>query len=300
MSRKFSVFVTTVVPAAALLAAACGPSPEVRARLAQADTISAQKDSLLQEVALQTRLLSDVAASIAAVQVKNLNVTGESPEAARRDSIVQTVRYAVARLDSTERRLRQSQARIRGLTHLSDSLRATLESTVTTLQGMIETQKVTIAAMTAQIDTLNVQNAGLTSENTALKDTVTSENTVFYVVGTKEQLKERGLVVEEGGSRVLFVLWRTGETLTPARELDANKFTAIDRRQTREIPLPYADGRYRIVSRQDLQYLETPRDERGKITGTPSLRIGSPSEFWKGSRFLIIVQEEPAAGQQGD
>jgi uncharacterized protein YeeX (DUF496 family) len=232
--------------------------------------------------------------------VKNLSVTGESPEAARRDSIVQTVRYAVARLDSTERRLRQSQARIRGLTHLSDSLRATLESTVTTLQGMIETQKVTIAAMTAQIDTLNVQNAGLTSENTALKDTVTSENTVFYVVGTKEQLKERGLVVEEGGSRVLFVLWRTGETLTPARELDANKFTAIDRRQTREIPLPYADGRYRIVSRQDLQYLETPRDERGKITGTPSLRIGSPSEFWKGSRFLIIVQEEPAAGQQGD
>jgi hypothetical protein len=300
MSRKFSVFVTTVVPAAALLAAACGPSPEVRARLAQADTISAQKDSLLQEVALQTRLLSDVAASIAAVQVKNLSVTGESPEAARRDSIVQTVRYAVARLDSTERRLRQSQARIRGLTHLSDSLRATLESTVTTLQGMIETQKVTIAAMTAQIDTLNLQNAGLTSENTALKDTVTAENTVFYVVGTKEQLKERGLVVEEGGSRVLFVLWRTGETLTPARELDATKFTAIDRRQTREIPLPYPDGRYRIVSRQDLQYLETPRDERGKITGTGSLRIGSPSEFWKGSRFLIIVQEEPAAGQQGD
>jgi hypothetical protein len=300
MSRKFSVFVTTVVPAAALVAAACGPSPEVRARLAQADTISAQKDSLLQEVALQTRLLSDVAASIAAVQVKNLSVTGESPEAARRDSIVQTVRYAVARLDSTERRLRQSQARIRGLTHLSDSLRATLESTVTTLQGMIETQKVTIAAMTAQIDTLNVQNSGLTSENTALKDTVTAENTVFYVVGTKEQLKERGLVVEEGGSRVLFVLWRTGETLTPARELDATKFTAIDRRQTREIPLPYPDGRYRIVSRQDLQYLETPRDERGKITGTGSLRIGSPSEFWKGSRFLIIVQEEPAAGQQGD
>jgi hypothetical protein len=300
MSRKFSVFVTTVVPAAALVAAACGPSPEVRARLAQADTISAQKDSLLQEVALQTRLLSDVAASIAAVQVKNLSVTGESPEAARRDSIVQTVRYAVARLDSTERRLRQSQARIRGLTHLSDSLRATLESTVTTLQGMIETQKVTIAAMTAQIDTLNLQNAGLTSENTALKDTVTAENTVFYVVGTKEQLKERGLVVEEGGSRVLFVLWRTGETLTPARELDATKFTAIDRRQTREIPLPYPDGRYRIVSRQDLQYLETPRDERGKITGTGSLRIGSPSEFWKGSRFLIIVQEEPAAGQQGD
>jgi uncharacterized protein YeeX (DUF496 family) len=300
MSREFSAFVTTVVSAAAVLAAACGPSPEVRARLAQADTISAQKDSLLQEVALQTRLLSDVAAAIATVQVKDLRVSSESPEAARRDSIVQTVRYAVTRLDESERRLRESQRRIRGLTHLSDSLRTTLEATVTNLQGVIESQRSNIATLTAQVDTLRVQNVALETENVALKDTVTTEHTVFYIVGTKEQLKEKGLVVEEGGSRVLFILWRTGETLSPARELDATQFTAIDRRQAQEIPLPYPDGRYRIVSRQDLQYLGTPRDERGRITGAASLRISSPTEFWKASRFLIIVQEEPSAGQQGD
>jgi hypothetical protein len=300
MSRKFRKFLTTVVPAAAVVAAACGPSAEVRARLAQADTLSALKDSLLQEVALQTRLMSDVASAIATVQVKDLKVTNESPEAARRDSIVQTVRYAVTRLDESEKRLASSQRRVAGLTRLSDSLRNTLQETMTNLQGVIESQKVQIATLTSQIDTLQVQNTALGSENVALKDTVTAENTVFFVVGTKEQLKEKGIVVEEGGSRVLFILWRTGETLSPARELDATQFTAIDRRQTREIPLPFPDGRYRIVSRQDLQYLETPRDDRGRISGTASLRITTPKEFWRASRFLIVVQEEPGAGQQGD
>ena len=38
----------------------------------------------------------------------------------------------------------------------------------------------------------------------------------------------------------------------------------------------------------------------GRITGAASLRIASPTEFWAASRFLIIVQEEPSAGQQGD
>lgn len=293
-------FLAALVPAVVVAAAACGPSAEVRAKLASLDTVSAQKDSLLQEIALQTRLLSDVAAEIAEVQVKDLKVSAESPAAAHRDSMVQTIRHVVTRLGQSERQLAQSRQRIRSLTQLSDSLRATLESTVTNLEGVIESQKTTIAMLTAQIDTLQTANTALTAENVALKDTVTSESAVFYVIGTKDELKQKGLVVEEGGSRVLFILWRTGETLAPARELDPTLFTAIDRRETREIPLPHPDGRYRIVSRQDLQYLETPRDDRGRISGTESLHIGSPREFWRTSKFLIVLQEEPGTSQQSD
>jgi len=300
MSATPLKFLAALVPAVVLAAAACGPSPEVRAKLAALDTVSAQKDSLLQEVALQTRLLSDVAAEIAEVQVKDLKVSTESPAAAHRDSMVQTIRSVVTRLDQSERRLRQSQQRVRSLTQLSDSLRATLEATMANLEGVIESQKLTIATLTARIDTLQTHNLALQSENVALKDTVTSESAVFYVIGTKAELKQQGIIVEEGGSRVLFILWRTGETVAPARELDPTLFTAIDRRQTTEIPLPHPTGRYRIVSRHDLQFLDTPRDDRGRITGAESLRIGSPANFWRASRFLIVVQEEPGASQQSD
>jgi len=300
MSSTPLKFLAVLAPAVVLAAAACGPSAEVRAKLAALDTVSAQKDSLLQEMALQTRLLSDVAAEIAEVQVKDLQVSTESADAAHRDSMVLTIRHVVTRLDESERRLRQTQSRVRNLTRLSDSLRTTLEETMANLEGVIESQKTTIAVLAAEIDTLQTQNVALQTENEALKDTVTSENAVFYTIGTKDELKEKGIVVEEGGSRVLFILWRTGETLSPARDLDPTLFTAIDRRETTEIPLPNATGRYRIVSRQDLQYLETARDDKGRVTGAESLRIASPAEFWRASKYLIVVQEDGGNPQQGD
>ena len=288
-----------LLPTAMIAAAACQPSAAVRARLAAADSISMQKDSLLQEVALQARVLSDVSAEIATVRVENLRVTSESPRAAQHDSMGQKVHYIVARLSETEQRLRGSQQRVRSLSRLSDSLRTTLEATINNLQDVIESQKLMVASLTAQLDTLQTQNLALGAENLALKDTVAAETMVYYVIGTKDELKQKGLITEEGGSRVLFVLWRTGETVTPARDFDEAYFAAIDRRTTNEIPLPYPQGRYRIVSRHDFTLLATPHDERGRVQGAESLRISNSAEFWRPSKFLIILQEDPGTPVQG-
>jgi hypothetical protein len=288
-----------VLPAAVLAAAACQPSAAVRARLAAADSLSAQKDSLLQEVALQARVLSDVSAEIASVRVQNLRVTSESPRAAQNDSMIQKVRYIVARLSDTEQRLRGSRQRVQTLTRESDSLRTTLEAAITNLQDVVESQKLMIASLTGQLDTLQVQNRALGAENVALKDTVAAETMVYYVVGTKDELKRKGLITEEGGSRVLFILWRTGETVTPARDFDEAYFAAIDRRTTNEIPLPNPQGRYRIVSRHDYTLLSTPHDDRGRVQGVESLRISNGAEFWRPSKFLIVLQEDGAPPVQG-
>jgi hypothetical protein len=277
---------------ALLLAIACGPTPQVKARLAALDTVSAQKDSLIQELALQAQTLSAVTSELAKVQVRNLQISGESPAAAQRDSMVQKVRYLVTRVQDTESRLRSSERRIRSMTALNDSLRSTLESTVASLQETIDTQKQQIATLTEMVDTLQVHNAALTD---TLANMSVRENTVYYVVGTEDQLKQKGLVVQEGGSRVLFVLWKAGQTLQPARDLDPVLFTTFDRRQT-EIPLPYEEGVYRIVSRQDTSSLATKPDAHGRIRGT-SLQIASPGAFWRNSRFLIILVEKGATPQ---
>ncbi len=276
---------------AAATATACGTSAETERKLAELEQASAQKDSLLQEVAMSSRLLSEVSAELANVKVKGrLRVSSETPLMAQRDTMIQKLRYVVARVTETENRLAESQRNIRSLTNLSDSLRATLDSSVTNLQTLVETQKTTIASLTDQVDALQ-------TENVALRDTVATvterENTVYYIIGTKEELKEKGIITEEGGSRVLFVLWRTGRTLNPARELDPSQFHIINKRQVTEIRLdPAAD--YRIASRQDLNQLATPPDADGKIHGVSSLQIGAPEQFWRTSKFLIIVQEGAA------
>jgi hypothetical protein len=111
---------------------------------------------------------------------------------------------------------------------------------------------------------------------------------VYWVAGTRDELLQRGVVREEGGARVLFLLWRRGETLVPARDLDPAQFDAVDLRETRELALPRPDARYRVVSRHDGDLLEGTR-VNGALTGA-SIRITDPERFWQASPFLILVE----------
>jgi len=261
--------------------AACGTSAETERKLAELEQANAQKDSLMQEVALSSRLLSDINVEIAKVKVRGrLTVSSESPITASSDTLIAKLRYVVTRVRETESQLAQSRQRIKNLTNLSDSLRATLDSTASNLQAVIATQKQTIDLLTDQVNTL-------TAENVALRDSL---STGYYVIGTRAELKKKGILTEQGGGRVLFILWRTGKTLQPARNLDPSLFTPIDTRKVTEIPLPSVKAQYRVVSLQDLSYVAEQRDHN-KYSGVANLTITSPVDFWRNSKFLVIVLE---------
>jgi len=276
------------LPAALLTITSCGQSKETQAKLEQLATVSAERDRLVQEMADNARLMSEVGAELSRVKMpaKALHVTGESPMAAARDSVVQKIRYIATKVNESEARLRSSEEKIRGLTTLSDSLRTALETTLANYESMVETQKQTIASMTEQLTQLSAQNA-------ALLDTVnqlaTKTNTVYYVIGTENDLVERGIVQKVGGSRVLFIFGRAGQTLVPNRQLDPSEFLVMNKREVNEITLPDSTRPYRIASRQDLSALETPPEPNGKFVGHV-IKIADPERFWATSKFLIIVE----------
>jgi len=274
---------------ALIVALSCkqGPSPETQARIDSLSQASAQKDRLVEEIAENTRFVSEISAELAkaAVPPKKLKVSSESPLRASRDTLIQKIRYFTGRVREIEPKLQDSERRISELTSISDSLRNALAATMQNLQGVIDSQKEQIAALTEQVETL-------TAENVALKDTIenmsTEANTVYYVVGTKDELEQKGIVKEEGGARFLFVLWKSGKTLVPARSLDPSVFTPVDRRHFSQLPLPATDKEYRIVSRQDVGALETPPSGDGTITGR--VKIADSARFWANSKYLIIVE----------
>jgi len=273
---------------ALVLALACQqkPSPEMQARLDSLQTVASERDRLVQEMAQNARMLSDISLDLSKVQVRGkLNVSSESPGQAARDSVVQKVRYIATRLTQTEGQLRQSERRLRSLTSVSDSLRATLQATIANYDTIVASQRDQLMAFTAQIDTLKGQNAALTD---TVNDLSLRVNTVYYVIGTKDELSSRGIVQETGGSRFLFILWKSGKSLQPSRTLDPSAFTAIDKRQVTSIQLPDSGKAYRIASRQDLSSLATPPDGDGKIHG--SVQIAAPERFWAASKYLIIVE----------
>lgn len=268
--------------AVVFILAACGTSAETERKLAELEQANTQKDSLMQEVALSSRLISDVNTELAKVKVRRnrLHVSSESPITAANDTLIAKLRYVVTRVGETERALNESRDRIKNLTALSDSLRATLDTTVGNLQSVIASQKTTIDLLTEQVNTL-------TAENVALRDSL---STGYYVIGTRDELKKKGILTEQGGGRVLFILWRTGKTLQPARNLNPTLFTAIDTRKVTQIPLPSARAEYRVASLQDLDFVAEQRNNN-KYSGVSSLTITSPVDFWRSSKFLVIVIE---------
>jgi len=286
-----SAKVTLLLTVAAVAAAGCDQQA-LRVAQARADSlqnVAVDHDRVVAEVAADARTLSEISAELSKVRLngKLKLEPSETPDAARRDSVVQRVHLLAARVRATDARLRTSQQEIAGMTHLSDSLRATLESTVVNFQKVVDDQKTQIAALTARADSL-------TGVTVALQDTLsnvqTRDNTVYYVIGTKDDLLKKGVITEEGGSRFLFVLWKSGKTLVPARTLDPALFTAIDRRQVTSISLPDSAQPYRIVSRNDLSALGSLPDSKGEIMNTNRLAIARPEQFWAGSKYLIIVE----------
>lgn len=264
-----------------------GPSPELQAKVDSLNAVVEERDQLVQEVAQNARFLSEISTELTKVQLpQKVTIKSESPLAASRDTVLEKIRYVTARLDEVETRLTQSRQRITGLTTLSDSLRTTLEATIANYDTIVASQRQVIEELTLRANRL-------AEENFALRDTVNNisalENTVYYVIGTKDELKERGIIVEEGGSRFLFVLWKQGETLTPARELDPDLFVSINKRVVTEIPVE-PSKEYQIVSRHDLGFLANPPANGARLAGVESLKIASPQQFWANSKFLIVVE----------
>jgi hypothetical protein len=286
-----SVKLAIVVFAAAVVAAGCDQQAlkVAQARADSLQNVATDHDRAVAEVAADARALSEISGEISKVRLngKMKVAPAESPDAARRDSVVERVRLLVSRVHAADARVKTSQEQIASMTHLSDSLRATLESTVVNFQKMVDDQKTQIASLTARVDSLTGVTIALTD---TLNNVQTRDNTVYYVIGTKDDLIKKGVITEEGGARFLFVLWKSGKTLVPARTLDPTAFTAIDRRQVTSIALPDSAQPYRIVSRNDLTALDAQPADNGEIMNTNKLAIARPEQFWAGSRYLIIVE----------
>jgi hypothetical protein len=260
-------------------------------QLAQARAMSAQQDSLLQGFQQTTQLLADMDKELSKVKGLQshvpLNVKGENntdPQSAYRASLLGKVQEVTSLLNKSRARV----ASLNGKNSAMSSQIAAYDSTITNLQAMLEQNKADLAALNMRVDSLTTANTTLASTNSANVDTVTDlrkiANTVYYVVGTKDDLKKRGIIVEEGSKFLFF----GHKALVPARKLDPSWFTPINKWDDTPIPLHIIDKPYKVVSRQDPTLIEEAQGADGKPNG--ELHVSQPAEFWGPSKYLIIVE----------
>ena len=275
---------------------------ELQKALSESRAAEAQKDSLLTEVLETTQFVSDVNSELAkarSVAIINAGEDGGPPGAARdreeRKATLARIQQVIARLNESEVKLtatenRAKTARIRNARLLAqistykrtiEDLKAAAEQQRAENEAIIADQRSQIALLAGQVDTLDRERNTLRG---SVANLITYKNTVFYAVGTKDELIEKGVVKKEGSKFLFF----GGTRLEPARNLNASAFTAIDKTQTLSIALPRSDRKYRIVSRQSPTFLSGDVTRDGDVKGV--VEIVSPEEFWSPSRYLILVQ----------
>jgi myosin heavy subunit len=291
--------------AAAVVLTACDTArAELEQKVVELQTVSAQKDSLMQEVMSTTQFVSDLSSDLAAVKALNAGkpvaaeaseLEGKSP-AQMRAQIRERVRDLAERFQQSETRLAQSRARVQNLTGSNAEMQkqlAVYDSTINSLRAVMESQKTEISSLAEQVQGLQSANVTLAAARdtltmqrdqlTSTVSTLTSEsNKAYYIVGTESDLVKRGIVQKRGGFLGI------GKTVTPARSLSESDFTVIDRMRDSSITLPDAAKKYQIVSRQDTRFLAVQPDKDGSLR--ESLRVASPEQFWASSKFLILIE----------
>ena len=299
-----------LIPLIAVLG--CQSKKDYEKALADAQTLAAEKDSLLSEVLETSKFVTSVNEELArsksvggsAATAGDPGVPGPEADRAARAAALKKVQDLVAHLNEAETKLEQTSARARTLSGRNktllaqideykaqlDTLQASAQRQAFELGAVIDSQKVQIASLSEERDTLTAQTSSLSAERIALNDSVarltTSTNTVYYVVGKEDDLIKKGVVKKEGSKFLFF----GGTSLQPARNLTPENFTAVDKTQELVIPMPASDKEYKVISRQNLAFADSTDLDDGKVKGG-QLHIMSPDQFWAGSRYLILVED---------
>ena len=172
---------------------------------------------------------------------------------------------------------------------------AELEKMIELLNKQMGDKDVEIAGLKQQLEKLNIDVAGLNQkvetitkeseqtikEKNEVIDTKTTElNTAYYAFGTKKELEAKNVIEKEGG------VLGMGKTLKLKKDFNREFFMKIDIREFNQLPLNtkkaklvtyHPEGSYHIVM-------------TAKKT-VESIVIDKPEEFWKASKYMLIVVE---------
>lgn len=269
--------------------------------------VSEQKDSLVNDVLATTQMMADINSDLAAVKGLGISPVSNSDrpltgKAEDRAVMLGKVREVIARLNAAEEQVAAGKKRINSMSssyavekkRMNDQLDA-FQKTITDLKAsaeqqeeLITQQKAQITTLSSRVDTLTQQSAELSTEKAAVRDTLTQatdlNNTVYYAVGTKDELVKRGILVPEGSKFLFF----GSRTLEPARDFKPELFQRLDRRRDTVLTVPEPNKEYKIITRQSPTYLGAGLQQDGKLKG--DLHVTSPA-FWDAGRYLILVRD---------
>jgi len=192
--------------------------------------------------------------------------------------------------------LQKNKALVKSLTNkykASNERIAELETTIANMTNQMADKDADIASLTAELEALhinvtnlNLQIETITAESAktikekeqAFEEQANEMNTAYWAFGTKKELAEKNVIEKEGG------VLGMGKTLALKKDFNRGYFQKIDIREFKQITLN-AKKAVLLANHPAGSY---------HLTGTKiieALVIDKPIEFWKTSKYLVVVVE---------
>lgn len=215
--------------------------------------------------------------------VENVTANGETSKDA-----VAGIKAKIANLGDI---LAADKAKLRSLNnqiYRANKQNTELKNFVASLESRIAEQESQIQALTKEIEKKNTTIKALEKDVASLKEAdkkknkqiaeiQDEQNTAYFAIGTKKELRTKNIVDRKGGFIGL------GKSTVLANNSDFAAFTKIDTRNTQEIPL--IGKRIKIVT----PHAESSYSLEGDPKRPTSIRIINPDLFWKASKCLVIM-----------
>jgi hypothetical protein len=197
-----------------------------------------------------------------------------------KDQIINDIQAIHDLLDKNQQRVASLSKKLKNSNLKIDEI----ELAMTNLKNQLTDKETEITDLKGKLEKLNVDFATLKERAAGeqLESNIKTEklNTAYYVVGSKKDLTEKGVVTKKGG----FI--GIGKVVELNTKLDPNYFTKIDITQTKEIAI-HGD-KVKLISSHPIESYKL-------VEGPASIDkivILDAEKFWSTSKYLIITSEK--------
>jgi septal ring factor EnvC (AmiA/AmiB activator) len=293
---------TSVALGTALIISSCTEEKAPENNDSQAlQTITAEdavRDSLMNSILKTTQFINEIDDSLSVLtgQVSSVTSQGEGTRSSYEENIKRKISLLSAQIAEQRQALDKAQ-KDRNLLAKDNSRLAkqmdVLKLTIDELQKLIASKEDQILALTAQIEVLTGerdiarnQRDSISTEYTSLtavKDQIAKEKrqqeeTAWFIIGTSQELKQKGFTWHNTG------FLGAGGNLLPGTTVDKEAvFTKINIFDVTSIKLPAPIEKIHSAHAAKKESYSASEKE---------LTILNPKNFWAGERFLIIEIED--------
>jgi DNA repair exonuclease SbcCD ATPase subunit len=272
----------------ALILTGCGDKAKLQQLEKQNNDLTRQlasRDSSIQDI---TTMMNEINNKLESVLAKEKNVERHAATtsgsrslslAEVKQSVLHEVSDIVSTLSDSRRRIAQLEQKMKG----AASEKASLQKTVDDLKKNLEAREKSLSELQARATKLEsdiMQNTQtIATYDTTIQNQTRQLNTVCYVIGKRNELKQKGIITDEGG----FLWGLLGATTVLTTNYDDQAFQSLDKRSEMTINVPGKIDEM-VPKRDGTSYSKEPQ-----TNGHTLLKIVRPDYFWKANHLAIII-----------